>query len=87
MFIGGGIDYGSTKLSELHIADFNIGQTVAVVNISINDDNIIETDETFHLTIANTTVDSRLVVFGTLVSATVTIRDNDGEFLIYASSL
>ena len=53
--------------------------TIAPVNISINNDNILEANETFKLTINNSNI-RMFVHFGTPGDAVVTIIDNDCEF-------
>ena len=53
--------------------------TIAPVNISINNDNILEANETFKLAINNSNA-RNFVHFGTPGNATVTIIDNDCKF-------
>ena len=70
-FIGGGTDYGSGPYTVV----FSAGSTSASLNISITNDNIVEMNETFALTITPTndvmTVDPD--------DAVVTIVDDDSE--------
>ena len=57
--------------------------TIAPVNVSINNDNILEANETFKLTIHRVSGNARRFVnFGTPGNATVTIIDNDCKFLL-----
>ena len=59
---------------------FPAGQTTVLFNIPINDDNILEGNENFNLTI-NTSSLSNGVTRGDLDQATVTIVDNDDRKL------
>ena len=64
--------------------------TIAPVNISINNDNILEANETFKLAIYRIRGDinvRRFVHFGTPRNATVTIIDNDCKFLLLTSNI
>ena len=56
------------------------GQTTATFNVPINDDNVLEGNENFTLTI-NTSSLSNGVTHGNLDQATVTILDNDDRKL------
>lgn len=84
-FIGAGIDYGSAG-SALHKVRFGRGVTIAPVNVSINNDNILEANETFKLTI-NSSKPQGLVNFGTPGDATVTIIDDDCKFLLLTNNM
>ena len=78
-FTGGGVDYGFAESAKQRVR-FDPGVTHAPVNISINNDNILETNETFKLNIFDINV-RRFVHFGTPGNdATVTIIDNDCKF-------
>ena len=71
-YVGGGVDYNSGSYS----IQFNIGVTKASFNISINDDNIMEGNESFSLSI-NTQSLSNEVTVGDHGQTTVTILPND----------
>ena len=57
---------------------FPAGQTTATFNISINDDDEVEEDENFTLTINETSLPSD-VTRGIFGEATVTIMNDDGK--------
>ena len=59
---------------------FPVGQTTATFNVPINDDNILEGNENFILTIDQTSLPSS-VNRGSPGQATVTIIDNDGKHM------
>ena len=71
-YVGGGVDYNSGSYS----IQFNIGVTKASFNISINDDNIMESNESFSLSI-NTQSLSNEVTVGDHGQTRVTILPND----------
>ena len=56
---------------------FNAGVSSASFNISITDDQILENDESFTLSMAPLPVN---VVFGDISQATVTILNNDSKY-------
>ena len=60
---------------------FPAGVTNAPLNILINDDNILEDDENFTVTINSSSLPSGVTV-GDPGEATVTIKDNDGKYII-----
>ena len=61
-----------------HIIYFDAGMTIVQFNVSINDDNIFEGNETFNLSINSSTLPSKIIV-GSPGQTTVTIVDNDGK--------
>ena len=62
--------------SGLYTVTFPAGQTTTTLNIPINDDDILEIDENFMLTINQTSLPTD-VTHGNPGQATVTIVDND----------
>ena len=72
--VTGGVDYDSGPYS----VTFTVGITMASFNVSINDDNILENDEDFILTIMRGTLPDGVTRDGD-GQATVTIVDDDGE--------
>jgi len=72
--IGGGVDYNSGPYS----VTFTAGQTSATFDIVIVDNNILEANEDFTLTIVQSSLPTG-VTRGNPGSATVTILDNDRE--------
>ena len=58
-----------------YIVTFLAGQTIATVNITIKDDNVVETNEIFTLNI----ISPSPFITVTIDQATVTIVDNDRE--------
>ena len=75
--IGGGTDYGSGPYN----MTIPSGTTTAQFDVAINDDNILEGNENFNLTIMTSSLPSRVDI-GNSAQATVTIVDNDGKHLI-----
>ena len=71
------MDYTSGPYS----VTFPAGVTSVPFNISINDDNILEGNETFMLTINSSLATG--VMVGNLDQTTVTIVDNDGKFRVF----
>ena len=71
--IGGGVDYDSGTFSIM----ISAGQTTASLNIGINDDNILEDNEQFKLSIRESSLTGRVMV-GNPDETTVIIVDNDG---------
>ena len=71
MFIGGDIDYGSGPYTVM----FPAGSTTASLSISVNNDNIVEMNETFSLTITPP-ID---IMATDPDNAVVTIADDDSE--------
>ena len=69
---GGGVDYDSGPYS----VTFTAGQTSVSFDVPINDDNILEDDENFILTIISATLPVN-VTRGSTGQATVTVVDND----------
>jgi len=68
---GGGVDYNSGQ----YIITFRAGETSVMFNVSIIDDNILESDEDFTLVIRSRS----LLTLGKTNRATVIIADNDGK--------
>ena len=60
---------------------FPTGQTTATFNIPINDDNVLDNNEDFILTIDETSLPTG-VTHGSPGKATVTIVDDDGKKII-----
>ena len=74
--IGGGVDYDSGPYS----VTFTAGQTSVSFDVPINNDNILENEEDFTLTIIASSLPS-VVTRGDPFRATITIVDNDRECL------
>ena len=71
---GGGIDYDSGPFD----ITFPAGETLAVFNVSINDDNIVEDNENFTLVINPSSLPNGVTVVNPN-QTTVNITDNDCE--------
>ena len=71
---GGGIDYEGGP----YTVTISAGETSSSLNISINDDNILEENETFVL---NISLHDNCVVLGSPSETTVTIVANDGKVI------
>ena len=69
---GGGVDYDSGPFD----ITFPAGETLAVFNVTINDDNIVEDNENFTLSINSSSLPNGVTV-GNQVQ--VTIVDHDSE--------
>ena len=72
--LGGGTDYDSRPF---HVI-FPAGETLAVFNVLINDDNIVEGNENFNLSINSSSLPNEVTV-GNPVQVVVTIVDDDSE--------
>ena len=72
---GGGVDYESGP----YRVTIPAGQLSIQFNITINDDNILERDENFGVTINATSLPSQVNVADPY-HTTVTILDNDGKY-------
>ena len=73
-YVGGGVDYNSGP----YTVQFDVGVTRVSFDVLINNDNILEGDETFNLKInAQSLPDS--VMVGDPGQTTVTILANDGK--------
>jgi len=72
--IGGGVDYDSG----IYTVTFLAGETSVPFDIPINDDDLVEGNEDFDLTIIRNTLPDG-VTRGNPGSATVTIVDDEGE--------
>ena len=72
--VTGGVDYDSG----LYTVTLTAGMTMASFNVPINDDDILEDDEDFTLTIRSGTLPNRVTRLGSGQS-TVTIVDVDSE--------
>ena len=73
---GGGVDYGSGP----YTVTIPAGQTSVSFDVAIIDDNILETTEDFTLTIIQSSLPTG-VTRDNPFRATVTIQDNDREYL------
>ena len=73
-YVGGGVDYNSGP----YMVRFDAGVTNVAFIVIINDDNVLENDETFDLNINPSSLHSG-VTAGAPGQATVTILANDGE--------
>ena len=71
---GGGVDYDSGPFD----ITFPAGETLAVFNVTINDDNIVEGNENFTLSIDPSSLPNGVTVVNP-VQTTVTIVDDDRE--------
>ena len=71
---GGGVDYDSGPFD----ITFPAGETLAVFNVSIIDDNIVEDNENFTLSINSSSLPNE-VTTASQVFAVVTIVDYDSE--------
>ena len=76
-YVEGGVDYNSGP----YTVQFNAGVAKRSFNVMINNDNILENDETFNLNINTSSLPSGVSV-GTTDQATVTILANDGELIV-----
>ena len=79
---GGGVDYDSGPFT----VTFPVGVTSVSFDIPINNNNILEVDEDFTLTIVHGTLPNG-VTRGSIGQATVTIMDDDSEKFIYTLCL
>ena len=70
----GGVDYDSGP----YTVTFPVGQSSVSFDVLINNDNILEDNEIFTLTIMQNALPNR-VTRGSTSQATVTIVNNDGE--------
>ena len=75
---GGGIDYNSGPYNVTIPAK----ERGVFFSVFINDDKILEDNETFNLTINSSSLPDRVIVTN-LNKATVIIEDNDGKYVIY----
>ena len=73
-YLGGGADYNSGP----YAVQFDVGVTRALFIVVINNDNVLENDETFNLNINTSSLPSGVTV-GAPARTTVTIPANDGE--------
>ena len=71
---GGGVDYYSGPYSGIIPAEEKVG----FFSVSINDDNILEGNERFNLTINSSSLPDRVIVTN-LNQATMIIEDDDGS--------
>ena len=69
---GGGVDYTSGP----YIVTFPPGVTITSFDVPINDDNILEIDENFILTINSSSLPDN-VINGNSHQVTLTVEDND----------
>ena len=73
---GGGVDYGGNETQ--YLVTFPVGTNCSSVNISINDDNKSEDNETFNISIVSMSLPFG-VVLGGIKEVEVVITDNDSE--------
>ena len=74
-YVGGGVDYNSGS----YTVQFDAGVTSALMTVSIHDDNILEADEHFNLSINAESLPIRVTV-GEPGQTTVTILANDRKY-------
>ena len=74
---GGGLDYGPITCNPLV---FSGTDSLECCNIPINDDNLVETTESFTVSLSTTASASDATLINP-VQATVSITDNDSEFI------
>jgi len=77
-FTGGGVDYDSGP----YAAKFLAGQVSTLFQIPINDDNTLEDNENFTLTIDISSLPNGVTV-GDPVNTTVIIVDDDGKVILF----
>ena len=77
---GGGVDYDSGP----YTVTFPAGHTRASFDVSINDDDIFESNENFTLVIMKNSLPNGVIRDG---PATVTIVDDDGELILNLEEL
>ena len=75
-YVGGGVDYNSGP----YTVQFDVGVTRSLFHVSINDDDILESDETFNLNINPSSLPNRVTIDEHNQTA-VTILDNDGKYI------
>ena len=75
IIVTGSIDYDSGPYNVTFIA----GEISVTLNISINDDRILESDETFDVTINTALLPINVDVVNNVRDVTVTIVDDDGK--------
>ena len=71
-YVGGGVDYNSGP----YIVQFIVGVTRVSFNVLINEDDILEGNETFNVNIDSSSLPSKVTIANG--QATVNIVDNDG---------
>ena len=76
-YVGGGVDYNSGP----YTVQFNVGVTSIPFIVSINNDDILETNEIFNLNINASSLHSKVTV-GDRGQTTVTIVANDGKLYL-----
>ena len=74
--IGGDVDYGSGPYNVI----FPGLETSGQFNVAINDDDVLEGNENFNLTVRALSLPSRVAVGN--AQATVVIVDDDGKYII-----
>ena len=72
--LGRGVDYNSGP----YVVHFNTGVTSVTITVLLNDDNILENNETFNLRVDPSSLPVSVTVSNSN-TATVTILDNDGK--------
>ena len=78
-YVGGGVDYNSGPYN----VRFDAGVTSTSLNVSINNDNIMEGNESFTLNINPLSLSSG-VTLADHTQTTVTILANDGKYICRA---
>lgn len=80
---GGGVDYGS-EFTTLTFDSTDLMQPQCVP-ISINDDDLVEIEETFSVSLSESNIDGQIVL--QISFANISIADNDGELLLQSAKL
>ena len=71
-----GVDYDSGPYNVL----FHAEETSVIFNVSINDDDLLEDEETFNLTITSSSL-PRGIFINNPAQVTVTIMDDEGNYI------
>ena len=79
MFLGNNIDYNSAT----QIATIIAGANTSTVNIAVTDDNIVERNETFHMSLALPSFLGPRIMTGNITGATGTIIDTSSKYCYY----
>ena len=84
VWLTGGVDFDTTTLT----ATFDSGMTMSSVSVPVIDDDIIEVDETFSITLSFSTPSSvnKGITLGARYNAIVTITDSTGKYIIICIS-
>ena len=73
-YVGGGVDYNSGP----YTVQFEAGVTSVSVSVSLNNDNILEGNETFNLNIDEPSLPNSVTI-GDHGQCTITVVANDGK--------